>query len=160
MAAVIRYLSADNHSADTPFNSPETGRHSATMSLYPRTCLLNDGPFYISVYILCVCAWVCMCVEVLWIYSSKCSKKYSCSPIFRIYIYIAFTRSLWTIKTSFNASGKLNPVGYSHCTLSQSLFNNITARKSFGSNYNQTNGQKSILFLHITVCATHTISMM
>lgn len=35
MAAVIRYLSADNHIADTPpFNSPETGLHRATMSLF------------------------------------------------------------------------------------------------------------------------------
>lgn len=34
MAAVIRYLSADNHAPDTPpFNGPETSRYSATMSL-------------------------------------------------------------------------------------------------------------------------------
>lgn len=35
MAAVIRYLSADNHPADTlPFSSPKTGRHIAIMSLF------------------------------------------------------------------------------------------------------------------------------
>lgn len=35
MAAVIRYLSADNHMADTPpLNSPETGPHRAAVSLF------------------------------------------------------------------------------------------------------------------------------
>lgn len=37
MAAVIRYLSADNHTADTPpFNGPETGLYRAIMSLFCR----------------------------------------------------------------------------------------------------------------------------
>lgn len=38
MAAVIRYLSADNHPADTvPFNRPESGRHRALTSLFEMT---------------------------------------------------------------------------------------------------------------------------
>lgn len=61
MAAVIRYLSADNHTADTlPFSSPEAGRHCVTMSV------LHGPVFETSVcftflpiqYYFCVCACV------------------------------------------------------------------------------------------------------
>lgn len=37
---------------------------------------------------------------------SKSSKKYSCSPVFHIYIYSAFTSTLKTIKTKFSREQK------------------------------------------------------
>ena len=50
MAAVIRYLSADNHTADTPpFNSSETGRCRATASLFHGPVYLNKCHLYVSV---------------------------------------------------------------------------------------------------------------
>lgn len=65
MAAVIRYLSADNHTADTPpFNSPETGHHNAIVSLLHRPVFERNVRFKCKVRSLCMCLSVFMCVQL------------------------------------------------------------------------------------------------
>lgn len=65
MAAVIRYLSADNHTADTPpFNCPETGRRGPIISLFHgpvfETGVSVSFTFLNIQYDVCVCAGVCV----------------------------------------------------------------------------------------------------
>ena len=68
MAAVIRYLSADNHTADTPpLNSIETGRQSVIMSLLRGAELKRVSgqcPFYISVICSMITVYVPECVSM------------------------------------------------------------------------------------------------
>lgn len=68
MAAVIRYLSADNHAADSPpFNSLETGLQSAIVSLL-RGAVFEMSIWSVStVYTACLLVYVseCVCVCVL-----------------------------------------------------------------------------------------------
>lgn len=67
--------------------------------------------------------------------SNDSSKKYSCSPVFFFLSYLHL-HCLYQLSLNYEkmiyASGKQNPLGVSLCTNSQSQFNNITARKSFG----------------------------
>lgn len=98
MAAVIRYLSADNHPADTlSFSSPETGRHIAIMSLFHAVTVvfeMNDSTIFTILY---MCSMITVYVPECGYHrltESKSSKKYSCSPVFHIYIYSAFTSIL------------------------------------------------------------------
>lgn len=102
MAAVIRYLSADNHTADTPsFSGLESGRHIAIMSLFHRAPFKTSAcqhPGYISINTELVSLHVREC-EHYKLTGSKSSKKYSCSPVFLIYIYIAFTCTLYKQRT-------------------------------------------------------------
>lgn len=73
MAAVIRYLSDDNHAADSPlFNSLGTGPQSATMSLLWGaafdTSVWSVSILYFCIYsmiIVCVPECVCMCAQLL-----------------------------------------------------------------------------------------------
>lgn len=141
MAAVIRYLSADNHTADTPpFNSPETGRCRATTSLFQGPVLFKQVSSIrfcinsmISVYVL-ECGYVCTGI----IDRLRVQRNIPALLFFHIYIYIAFTGTLQTLKTEFYASGKQHPVGHSHNPSSIiTLQENPLART--------TAGQKSIV---------------
>ena len=73
MAAVIRYLSADNHAADTPpFNSLETGRQGATVNLL-RGAVFDTSVWSVPILHFCIYSMitvyvpecVCMCAKVL-----------------------------------------------------------------------------------------------
>ena len=63
----------------------------------------------ISVYVL-ECGYVCTGI----IDGLRVQRNTPALLFFHIYIYIAFTGTLQTLKTEFNASGKQNPVGHSH----------------------------------------------
>lgn len=91
----------------------------------------------------CVCAGLCKRFSL-----SESSKKYSCSPVFfspYLHLHCLCQPSL-DYKNMIYASGKQNPLGLSFCANSQSQFNNITARKSFGPHYAATR-QRSIVLV-------------
>lgn len=86
MAAVIRYLSADNHMADTPpLNSPETGPHRAAVSLFRGLVFeMSACPCLLYVTVLTVCVGVGV---YRYYRMSTSSKKYFCSSLF-LYLHI------------------------------------------------------------------------
>lgn len=54
MAAVIRYLSADNHPADTTaFSSPETGRHTVITCLFHAVKVVFEMSITFTFLLLC-----------------------------------------------------------------------------------------------------------
>lgn len=111
MAAVIRYLSADNHTADTaspppPSAAPETGPvHRARCepipwepSFEPRECLSPvQSLLFVRIY-LYLRAFTDITHRV-----SVQGNPAAALLFFLIYIYIAGTFTFWTIKTLFHA---------------------------------------------------------
>lgn len=106
------------------------------MWAYPSGWLFETSVCQAALYIsehtvgeLCMCDGLCRHFS-----SNDSSKKYSCSPVFffsYLHLHCLYQLSL-NYKNMIYASGKQNPLGVSLCTNSQSQFNNITARKSFG----------------------------
>lgn len=90
MAAVIRYLSADNHAADTrAFYSPETGRHSATESKSMKW-VSPSRRFCANSF---VCTLKCVGTGIV-VRATASVQRNSFCPGIHIYIYIAFTCSV------------------------------------------------------------------
>lgn len=89
-----------------PFNSPETGLGRPAASLFPapvfelRAC---QCPLLYAQYIC-----VCVCLQIL--HTEYAFKEILLQlSFFLIYIYIASTFTVWTIKTLFHANREKNP---------------------------------------------------
>lgn len=139
MAAVIRYLSADNHIADTPpFNDPETGPRRATVRLFERSSV-SAPALHFCIYRI-ITGFVPESVfGVIIERVPASSKKYPHSSVFLIYIYIAFTCPLSPVKNIISCQWKTESGGtFPQHTLTQSLINRTAARKSFGPLYHHT----------------------
>lgn len=63
MAAVICYLSVDNHMADTPpMNSPKTGLRKPAESLFPAPVFELSVSMFTTICTIYLC--VCVCLQI------------------------------------------------------------------------------------------------
>lgn len=128
MAAVIRYLSADNHMADTPMNNPETGLRRPAESLFPAPVFelsVCQCPVLYAQYM-----YPCVCVFTDITYRVCVQRNIAAALFFLIYIYIGSTSTVWTIKKTLFHANRAEILSIFICHAGSFIGNLTTARKA------------------------------